>query len=110
MWSHCTMVPVDRVEVLINMATNRRPVKHHRRAPSEIPLGVWTWLVDEPFGRETQGQGRLQIYICDRADLWFAHRDRALAYWTAKYPGTRPKNWWLFESPEPLRPGESQPD
>ena len=63
----------------------------------EISWNAWKILVDNQrrpgdidLYWEFVGLGRLNR-------LWDEHRDYILAKWIARYPGTRPNNWWLKE-------------
>jgi hypothetical protein len=41
-------------------------------------------------------------------DMWQAVGQDIVADWVKDEPGTRPRCWWRFDSPEPLGPGETQ--
>jgi hypothetical protein len=69
---------------------------------------LWRWLIDAPHDPKADNRGVLTTYIEDHATLWSAHRDAVLAWWIARYPGTRPSLWWRFEAPAPRRRAESE--
>jgi hypothetical protein len=51
------------------------------------------------------------LYFLERAHvekLWHKYADAIMARHIARYPGTRPANWWRFNAREPRRIGESQ--
>lgn len=51
------------------------------------------------------------LYYLDRARveaLWRELGDTIVARHIARYPRTRPVNWWRFDAPEPRRSGETQ--
>lgn len=86
------------------MPTKRKPIT---RAPASIPAGLWAWLTDQPIDPD-HNEGILQVYRCEPAELWRAHRSRVLAWWIGKHPGTRPELWWRFDAPGERRRSESE--
>jgi hypothetical protein len=57
------------------------------------------WLNGDDDGSEF-------FYFHDRDELrlfWIAHGERVTAEHVAENPGTRPRRWWQYDSPEPRR-------
>jgi hypothetical protein len=42
--------------------------------------------------------------------LWQEYGDAVVARHVARFSGTRPSNWWRYESPAPLHTGEAEYD
>ena len=53
---------------------------------------------NEPFRDEAHRQA-----------MWEQHGEAIIEACVLKYPGRRPFAWWIFDAPEPIQDGESQP-
>jgi hypothetical protein len=74
------------------------PPRKHR---PQLPLAAYRWLL--------AGQRSSWSYLTLRsADeqraFWEQHRAAVLTWWTRKHPGTRPRQWWVFDSVGPRKP------
>ena len=49
------------------------------------------------------GNGGAWKYFNPLAEVWAAHRDRIVIEHVRDYPGSRPRHWWTYDSPEPGR-------
>src|SRR5215831_10981264 len=82
--------------------TFRKSQFRGRRTTSSSDAGLAPWFrgednVSPPWAALVSG--------CEE-DLrreWDAVRDEILRDWITAHPGTRPRGWWLFDAPEPLR-------
>jgi hypothetical protein len=78
--------PKQRIELSINA---------RRWLLGGSPRGPWHYLGDIVNHRST---GRP-----DLPALWAAHREAVVQYWARRHPGTRPRQWWKHDAPEPRK-------
>lgn len=93
------------------MPVKRRATKA-RKAYEPTPEEL-AWLYSQPWPEDANPFELLDLEYPDAhrerfgrptlAELWAQHRDRALARWVRRHPGTRPSPWWLCDAPEPRR-------
>src|SRR5262245_38380190 len=72
-----------------------------RKIRPQLPLAAYRWLL--------AGQRSSWYYLelgtdadAQRA-FWEQHRDAVVAHHVKRHPGTRPKQWWVFDSVGPRR-------
>ena len=93
-------------------------IKRPARARRGAPCTAWLWakLNDRPVPAECSPFERFCYLYPDatRRDrlrtAWHDHGAQVLEAWIVEKPESRPSCWWLFDAPEPLPAGESQPD
>ena len=81
--------------------TKRRPTISRR---ASLPFRLRRWLLSGRPGA---------LYFLERARvtaLWDEYGEYITARHIARYPGSRPFNWWRFDRPAPLIAGELQLD
>jgi hypothetical protein len=69
-----------------------------------LPFGLRRWLLSGCPGA---------LYFLERERvraLWDEYGEYITARHIARYPGSRPPNWWRFDRPAPLIAGEPQLD
>ena len=93
--------------------TRRRRMRKPQRPDVSEALFVYLTFGDWYAARRQQKRdgtnaGELFFGWPTYPEKWASIVDRAVAEWSAKYPGTRPVSWWEWTAPEPLRGAESQ--
>ena len=76
--------------------TRKRRARGRRR---EVPAEVLSYFKDDPSAPSF-------LYFMTDAELrgaWNQAKDEILEEWVREYPGSRPRAWWKYESPEPRR-------
>jgi hypothetical protein len=72
------------------------PVKRRvDKRREELTPEAEAWLT----GEEPRGEFWIFESKDKLARTWADHRDRILAEWVAKNPGTRPAQWWDYDAP-----------
>lgn len=85
------------------------PVRRRKNLRKEgISELEYAFLRDQPLPEGQCPFQRISLIYDDGEDpnsplarLWGEHRDEVLEEWIEHSPGTRPRCWWLFDSPEP---------
>ena len=93
------------------MPTNKILVARGARANATLSPEDEAFLLDRPLPPGGSPLRRFLRSEEDERDLWVLHRDTILRRWIRSHPGTRPRAWWLYDSPEPRRllSGSGQP-
>jgi hypothetical protein len=88
-----------------------RPTKIRRTQLPDVSPALYTLLLWGDWSaamaqQERDGTEPFELWdIGEKHEaVWHAIVDRAIAEWTAVYPGTRPTSWWYWTAPELRRP------
>lgn len=104
------------------MTTPVRPFRERRQAP--LSMGARRWLLGADSRMDKNGGVKHGSIVRWRyliahipnaedwagylAEFWDTYRDVVVARHINRWPGTRPLRWWEYDSPSPLRDGESE--
>ena len=76
------------------------PVKRRvAKKRAQLSADAEAWLRGEEMFGEERFDFEYFMHPHELESFWREHSEQVIAEWAVEFPGTRPKNWWIYDAP-----------